>query len=119
MDVPDEGFRHVGRCHRLEKIVCMYCRDTGDAATAHLARLPRLKSYYAGHTRITDRSLELLGTMHTLQQVSFEGCAAVTDTGIAHLANLPRLRELSVALMAGVTRAAFKFPAQVRVHYEP
>lgn len=119
MDVPDEGFRHVGRCHRLEKITCMYCRDTGDAATEHLAQLPRLKSYYAGQTRITDRSLEVLGAMHSLEQVSFEACAAVTDAGIAHLANLPRLRELSVGLMAHVTRAAFKFPPRVRVHFEP
>src|SRR5439155_23269020 len=26
MDVPDEGFRHVGRCENLESLWCMYCR---------------------------------------------------------------------------------------------
>jgi hypothetical protein len=43
IDVPDEGFRHVGGCTRLEKLTCMYCRDTGDAATEHIAGLPRLR----------------------------------------------------------------------------
>jgi len=33
MNVPDPGFRHVGRCAELEDLWCMYCRDTGDAAT--------------------------------------------------------------------------------------
>ena len=48
MDVPDDGFRHVGRCEQLEALWCMYCRDTGDAATEHIAGLSRLKTYYAG-----------------------------------------------------------------------
>ena len=60
MDVPDEGFRHVGRCERLEELWLMYCRDTGDAATERIAGLSGLKTYYAGKTRITDRSLEIL-----------------------------------------------------------
>src|SRR5262249_34014137 len=37
MDMPDEGFRHAGRCAQLEKLTCMYCRDTGDVATEHIA----------------------------------------------------------------------------------
>jgi hypothetical protein len=37
MDVTDNGFRHVGGCERLEDLWCMYCRDTGDAATGHIA----------------------------------------------------------------------------------
>lgn len=119
MDVPDEGFRHVGRCDRLEVVRCMYCRDTGDAATGHLARLPRLKTYYAGQTRITDRSLELLGGMQSLERLSLEACAGVTNAGIAFLATLPRLQELSLALMSGVTREAIaSFPAHVRVSFE-
>ncbi|HSB54864.1 MAG TPA: hypothetical protein VLD58_10930, partial [Gemmatimonadales bacterium] len=51
MDVPDAGFRHVGRCTRLERLWCMYCRDTTDAATAELSGLSRLGTYYAGRTR--------------------------------------------------------------------
>src|SRR5947209_4871453 len=66
MDVPDEGFRHVGRCAQLEKLTCMYCRDTGDVATGHIAGLSRLKHYYAGQTQITDRSLEILGRITSL-----------------------------------------------------
>src|SRR5262249_11886896 len=57
MDVSDDGFRHVGLCVQLEKLTCMYCRDTGDAATEHIAGLSSLKHYYAGRTQITDRSL--------------------------------------------------------------
>ena len=38
--VQDAGFRHIGRCERLERLTCMYCRDTTDAATAHIAGLP-------------------------------------------------------------------------------
>ncbi|MGH7426924.1 MAG: hypothetical protein ACREJ4_00910 [Candidatus Methylomirabilaceae bacterium] len=59
-DVSDDGFRHVGACAQLENLWCMYCRDTGDVATEHIAGL-RLKSYYAGKTKITDRSLAILG----------------------------------------------------------
>src|SRR5437763_1027242 len=51
----DPGFRHVGACGRLERLTCMYCRDTTDMATEYIAGL-ELKYYYAGLTRITDRS---------------------------------------------------------------
>ncbi len=37
MDVPDTGFRHIGRCENLEGLWCMYCQDTGDAATEYIA----------------------------------------------------------------------------------
>jgi hypothetical protein len=69
MDVGDEGFRHVGQCAGLESLWCMYCRDTTDRATEHIVGLPRLKRYYAGASRITDRSLELLSRMPTLERV--------------------------------------------------
>ena len=39
IDVNDDGFRHMGRCERLERLTCMYCRDTTDAATEHIAGL--------------------------------------------------------------------------------
>ena len=48
----------------------MYCRDTTDTATEHIAAL-RLRYYYAGLTLITDRSLEILGRMTSLEQVEF------------------------------------------------
>ena len=118
MDVPDAGFRHVGRCESLEGLWCMYCRETGDTATEHIAGLSRLKTYYAGMTRITDRSLEILGRMRSLECLEFWQCAGITDTGITHLAGLPRLREVTLDGLAGVTRAVVGlFPAQVRVSY--
>ena len=64
----DAGFRHVGRCPRLERLTCMYCRDTTDIATGHIAGLG-LKYYYAGLTKITDISLAILGRMTSLEQV--------------------------------------------------
>ena len=39
MDVPDAGYRHIGRCERLESLILMYCRDTTDAATEHITGL--------------------------------------------------------------------------------
>jgi hypothetical protein len=118
MDVPDEGFGHVGRCENLEGLWCMYCRETGDAATEHIAGLSRLKTYYAGMTRITDRSLEILGRMASLERLEFWQCAGVTDAGVEHLADLPRLREISLDGLPGVTRGAMTlFPARVRVNY--
>lgn len=119
MDVPDDGFRHVGRCERLEAVWCMYCRDTGDAATAHLAGLPRLKTYYAGHTQITDRSLEVLAGVESLERVILSVCPALTNAGIAKLASLPRLSELGLEYLPGLSRDVLRsVPARVRVNFE-
>ena len=118
MDVRDDGFRHVGGCGALEDLWCMYCRDTGDAATAHLAGLPRLRTYYAGKTRITDRSLEILAGLTTLERLELWQCAGITGAGLAALAGLPHLRELIIAGSPQVTReAAAAFPARVSVSY--
>ncbi len=118
MDVSDDGFRHVGRCEQLEDLWCMYCRDTGDTATEHIAGLSRLKTYYAGNTRITDRSLEILGRMTSLEKIEFWECAGITNAGIALLASLPRLSEITVGGSPNITRDGMAvFPATVRVNY--
>jgi hypothetical protein len=118
MDVSDDGFRHVGRCERLEDLWCMYCRDTGDAATEHIAGLYRLKTYYAGATQITDRSLEILGRMSSLESIEFYECAGISNAGIALLTGLPRLREVTVGGSPNVTREGVAvFPGAVRVSY--
>jgi hypothetical protein len=115
--VRDDGFRHVGGCERLERLTCMYCRDTTDAATAHVTGLP-LKYYYAGLTQITDRSLQLLGGMDTLEQIEFYECLQITDSGLPALAALPRLREVSVSGSPRVTHTGMRaFPAHVRARY--
>jgi hypothetical protein len=117
MDVTDDAFRHVGACTGLEALWCMYCRDTGDRATEHIAYL-KLKSYYAGATQITDRSLEILGRMNSLEKLEFWQCGGLTDAGVAHLTRLPSLREISLDGLTGVTRdGAARFPAGVRVNY--
>jgi hypothetical protein len=117
MDVSDEGFRHVGRCERLEDLWCMYCRDTGDAATEHVAGL-RLKKYYAGLTKITDRSLETLARMPTLERIELHHCQGVTDEGVQSLARLPNLRELAIEGSRNVTRNGMSgFAPHVRVRY--
>jgi hypothetical protein len=115
--VLDRGFIHVGRCAKLERLTCMYCRETTDAATEHIAGLP-LKYYYAGLTQITDRSLEILGEMRTLEQVELFECKGVTDHGLKHLAALPRLREVQFDGLPGITLEGTRvFPARVRVKY--
>jgi hypothetical protein len=118
MDVSDAGFRHVGQCEQLEALWCMYCRDTGDTATEHLAGLKMLKHYYAGATQITDRSLRILGQMQSLEKLEFWECAGITDAGIAMLPGLPQLREISLSGSPRVTRDGMAvFPATVWVDY--
>jgi hypothetical protein len=113
----DDGFRHVGRCRQIERLTCMYCRETGDAATEHVRNLP-LKYYYAGLTQITDRSLEILGGIQSLEQVDLYECKGVTDAGLVFLADLPRLREVHLDANPGITLAGTKvFPARVQVSY--
>jgi hypothetical protein len=96
----------------------MYCRDTGDTATEHIAGLKRLKTYYAGHTRITDRSLEILGAMSSLESLTFWQCQGLTDAGIANLASLPNLREVTLDGLAGVTKNILSvFLPHVRLNF--
>lgn len=119
MDVSDDGFRHVGRNERLESLILMYCRDTGDVATSHIINMPKLKKYHAGYTLITDAGLEMLSRIKSLEQISFEGCKFITDGGIPFLATLPQLREISIGGCPKVTRSAIsKFATQVRVNYD-
>ena len=80
IDVTDTGFRHIGRCAKLERLSCMYCRETTDVATEHIGGL-QLRSYYAGLTQITDRSLEILGRMGSLERIELYECLHVTDAG--------------------------------------
>lgn len=118
MDVPDAGYRHIGQCRALESLVLMYCRDTTDAATEHLAGLTALRSYFNSYTTITDRTPELLSCLDSLERVTFDNCHRLTNAGIAHLARLPRLVRLRVN-SHGVTRAArAAFAATVDVDIE-
>jgi len=103
MDVPDQGYRHVGRCERLESLVLMYCRDTTDLATEQIACLPALKKYFASYTQITDRTPEILSTIDSLENVTFDTCIGVTDKGLAALGRLPRLRSVGASGMPRVT----------------
>jgi hypothetical protein len=113
----DDDFRHVGRCSKLERLLCMYCRETTDVATGHIGAL-QLKSYYAGLTRITDRSLEILGRTLTLESTELYETKGVTSVGLAYLAGLPRLREVHLSGLPDVSFEATRiFPAHVRVEY--
>ena len=89
MDVPDDGYRHVGHCDQLESLKLMYCRDATDVATEHIAGLSRIRKYFASYTKITDRSMEILSRMTSLEDISFYGCPGVTNAGVAALAHLP------------------------------
>ena len=117
IDVRDEGFRHIARCAKLERLACMYCRDTTDLATEHIRNL-RLKTYYAGKTQITNKSLEILSGMPSLQQMQFWQCAGITDAGLLFLATLPNLREIQFSGTPNVTLKGTRvFPTSVHVDY--
>ncbi len=119
MDVPDAGYRHIGRCVALESLVLMYCRDTTDAATGHITGLRALRSYFNSYTQVTDRTPELLSHIRSLERVTLDNCHRLTNTGIAHLARLPRLQHLRVN-STGVTPAVrTAFRSRVDVDIEP
>jgi hypothetical protein len=117
MDVPDDGYRHIGKCDQLASLVLMYCRETTDRATEHIVGLRRLEHYFASYTRITDRTPELLSGMDSLERVTFDGCAGVSNAGIATLARLPKLRELRISGARISSDVADVFPAEVTVRY--
>jgi hypothetical protein len=119
MDVPDAGYRHIGRCRALESLILMYCRDTTDAATEHITGLTNLTSYFNSYTTITDRTPRLLATMDALERITFDACHGLTDAGVAALARLPRLRELRVAGRGITASVRAAFPPHVAVHRVP
>jgi hypothetical protein len=119
MDVPDAGYRHIGRCADLESLVLMYCRDTTDAATEHITGLSKLTSYFNSYTTITDRTPQLLSTMDALERITFDTCHGLTDAGVAALARLPRLREVSVSGRGVSAAVRGLFPSSVTVHRSP
>jgi hypothetical protein len=119
MDVPDAGFRHIGKCEQLESIVLMYCRDTTDAATEHLTALSKLSYYFNSYTTITDRTPELLSRMDSLERITFDACHGLTNDGIVRLARLPRLRELRVSGKRVTPDVAEAFSPRVSVFYTP
>ena len=119
MDVSDDGFHHVGRSQKIESLILMYCRDTGDIATSHITGMPKLKKYHAGYTLITDVSLELLSQIKSLEEMSFEGCKFISDSGLPFLTKLPHLREISIGGCPRVTRSGVTaFASGVRVNYD-
>ncbi|MGH9372854.1 MAG: hypothetical protein ACRD15_15120 [Vicinamibacterales bacterium] len=115
MDVPDQGYRHIGRCERLESLILMYCRDTTDAATEHITGLRNLSYYFNSYTTITDRTPELLSTMDSLERITFDTCHSLTNAGIARLARLPKLRELRVSGRRVTSDVRAAFPPAVDV----
>jgi hypothetical protein len=115
MDVPDAGYRHVAACDRLESLILMYCRDTTDAATTHITRLPNLSYYFNSYTTITDRTPELLSAMSSLERITFDACHGLTNAGVARLARLPRLRELRMSGRQLTPDAAAAFSSHIDV----
>lgn len=118
MDVPDAGYRHIGRCARLESLILMYCRDTTDAATEHITRLGHLSYYFNSYTTITDRTPELLSTMDSLERITFDTCHGLTNVGISRLARLPNLREVRVSGRGVTPEVRAAFPPGVEVSCE-
>jgi hypothetical protein len=115
MDIPDAGFRHIGRCAQLESLILMYCRNTTNAATEHITGLRKLSYYFNSYTTITDRTPELLSGMDSLERITFDTCHSLTNTGVARLARLPRLRELRVSGKGVTPDVADAFSSQVMV----
>jgi hypothetical protein len=119
MDVPDAGYRHIGRCEQLESLILMYCRNTTDTATEQITGLRKLSYYFNSYTGITDRTPELLSEMDSLERITFDTCHRLTNAGVARLARLPRLRELRVSGKGITPEVASAFSSQVTVSVGP
>jgi hypothetical protein len=119
MDVPDAGYRHIGKCEQLDSLILMYCRDTTDAATEHITGLPKLSYYFNSYTTITDRTPALLSEMDSIERITFDGCHALTNAGVARLTRLPKLRELRVSGRGVTAEGVGAFPARVSVFCGP
>lgn len=117
MDVPDAGYRHIGRCTELEQLQLMYCRETTDAATEHIASLTKLVRYFNSYTTITDRTPAILSQLNALERVSLVACHNLTNAGVAQLARLPNLRELEISGNALTESVKAVFPSSVRLRY--
>jgi len=117
MDIPDAGYRHIGRCAQLESLILMYCRDTTDAATEQITGLSNLSYYFNSYTTITDRTPALLSRMESLERVTFDSCHNLTNAGIAQLGRLPRLRELRVSGRRLTADVAQGFGDEVNVQF--
>jgi len=117
MDVPDNGYRHVGKCQNLQSLVLMYCRDTSDAATEHIVALSSLRKYFASYTQITDRTLELLSQINSLEEITIYGCPSLTNAGVVALARLPRLRTLKITGPKVTSACASAFPPHVDTQF--
>ena len=119
MDIPDAGYRHIGRCEQLESLILMYCRDTTDAATEHITGLSQ------AHL--------LLQQLHDDHR---SHAGAAVDDGLAradHVRHVPRpdrRRRRAAGAAAAAARAAGQrprhhrggeaaFPPTVAVHREP
>lgn len=118
IDVPDAGYRHIGRCTQLQSLILMYCRETTDAATEQITGLRELQRYFNSYTTITDRTPELLSGMDSLERITFAACHNLTNAGVARLARLPKLRELRVS-GHGLTAAVAESFSGVTAHYTP
>lgn len=117
MDIPDASYKHIGRCVELDELLLMYCRDTTDAATEHIAGLTKLRRYFNSYTTITDRTPEILSGMDSLEKITFDACNNLTNAGVASLARLPNLRELRVAGNALTPEVKKSFGPRITVHY--
>ena len=119
MDIPDHGFRSIGKCEQLESLILMYCRDTTDAATEHITALRKLSYYFNSYTAVTDRTPQLLSGMDSLERITFDACHGLTNAGIARLARLPRLRELRVSGKGVTPEVSEAFSSCVNVFCAP
>jgi hypothetical protein len=101
----DAAFAHIAKIPRLERLTNMYNRSTGDGATRYLRSHPTLVDYGAFGTQITDESLRILAGLPRLEKVELTNCDFVTDEGMRALATLPRLRQVSTGSCIRVTGA--------------
>ena len=120
MDMPDAGYRHIGRCARARVAgPDVLPRHDRRRDRAHHRRSSKLTYYFNSYTTITDRTPELLSTMDSLERITFDACHGLTDAGIAH-AGAPAAAARAERRRTGRHRGDGQpFPPTVAVHRVP
>ncbi len=115
IDIGDDGYRHIGRCPRMETL--WFGSETTDAATRHIEALATLTYVSLAGKAVTDASLEVLARMPQLEVIELHTCRGVTDAGLALIAESPNLRRVTLGGVPRVTRQAARaiFPPHVAV----
>lgn len=110
-DVADSDLADIGRHQGIEAVYLDGCAKLGDAALAHLAKLPALRELYITGGEITDAGLAHLAAHRGLVELGLD--APITGEGFGHLEGTPDLAEIHLPVCPRIEPANFAHLARL------